>query len=290
MIGRGYPTFVEAFQGELRRLGLVEGSNLILETRISGAPGDLERQAAELAALNLDVIVAAALPQALELRRQGVATPVVVATAPGLVANGLAQSVERPGGNFTGVDELPAGLTGRRLRLLALAAPNARKVALLSTTPGAVSHGIQLADAEREAAKLNVAVKAYRASSRSELEQALAAVAADGMQGLVNFQGGLSLSNRDLIIAFVERHRIPAIYQSRLFVESGGLMAYAPDQEEQFRMAARYAHRIVRGASPANLPILHPGRYFLTINRAAAAAIGLPLPRAILRLADQVIG
>ena len=286
MIGEGYPTFVEAFRSELRRLGYREPENLVLESRVSRGSGDLQLQARELAALDLDVIVAAALPQALELKALGTSTPVVVATAPGFVANGLAQSLQRPGGNFTGIDELPPGLTAKRLRLLATAAPHVRKVALLSTTPGSVSHGIQLADAEGQASKMGVAVKAYRATSHAELDQALAGIAADGMEGLVNFQGGLSLTNRDLIIDFTKRHRLSAIYQSRLFVESGGLMALSPNQEEQFRLAARYAGRIVRGAKPSNLPILHPSRYYLSVKLSAAAEIGLKLPQPLLRQAD----
>lgn len=289
MIGEGYPTFVEAFRSELLRLGYGEGENLLLESRVSRGSGDLKRQARELAAVNLDVIVAAALPQALELKAVGTSTPVVVVTAPGFVANGLTRSLQRPSGNFTGIDELPAGITAKRLRLLATAAPHVRKVALLSTTPGSVSHGIQLADAEGEASKMRIAVKAYRATSRAELDQALAGIAADGMQGLVNFQGGLSLSNRDLIIDFVKRHRLPAIYQSRLFVQSGGLMALSPDQEEQFRLAARYAVRVVHGAKPSELPILHPGRYYLSVKLSAAAEIGLKLPQPLLQQADFLL-
>ena len=239
--------------------------------------------------MRLDVIVAAALSFALELKARGTSTPVVVATTPGFVANGLAQSFQHPGGNFTGIDELPPGLTAKRLRLLTTAAPHVRKVALLSTTPGRVSHGIQLADAGDEASKLGVVVRAYRALSRPELEQALAAISAERMEGLVNFQGGLSLSNRELIINFAERYRMPAIYQSKLFVESGGLMALSPNQEEQFRTAARYADRVVRGAKPGDLPLQYPGRYYLSVNLGAATAIGLQLPQDVLQRADFVI-
>ena len=288
-IGDGFPTLVEAFRSELTRLGYVEGQNLVLEERISRAPGDGSRQLRELAAMNLDVIVVAALSFALELKAMGTSTPVVVATTPGFVANRLAQSFQRPGGNFTGIDELPPGLTAKRLRLLTTAAPHMRKVALISTTPGSVSHGIQLADAEDEASKLGVVVRAYRAASRSELEQTLAAIAADHMEGLVNFQGGLSLSNRELIIVFAKRYRMPAIYQSKLFVESGGLMALSPNQEEQFRTAARYADRVVRGAKPGDLPLQYPGRYYLSVNLGAATAIGLQLPQDVLQRADFVI-
>ena len=238
--------------------------------------------------MSLDVIVVAALSFALELKALGTSTPVVVATTPGFVPNGLAQSLQHPGGNFTGIDELPPGLTAKRLRLLTTAAPHVRKVALLSTTPGSVSHGIQLADAEGEASRLGVVVRAYRASSRPELGQALAAIAAERMEGLVNFQGGLSLSNRELIIDFAKRYRLPAIYQSKLFVESGGLIALSPNQEEQFRTAVRYADQIVRGAKPGDLPIQYPGRYYLSVNLGAATAIGLQLPQEVLRKADFV--
>jgi putative tryptophan/tyrosine transport system substrate-binding protein len=105
----------------------------------------------------------------------------------------------------------------------------------------------------------------------------------------VNFQGGLSLGRRDSITAFAAQHRIPAIYQSKLFAEVGGLMAYAPDQDEQFRMAARYTDRIVRGARPGDLPIRHPARYYLTVNMRAAAGLELALPASILSQADFVL-
>lgn len=288
LIGEGFPTLVAAFRSELRRIGYVEGQNLVLEERISRASSDAPRQVRELAAMSLDVIVVASLWFALELKGLGTSTPVVVATTPGFVANGLARSLQRPGGNFTGIDELTPNLTARRLRLLTTAAPYVRKVALLSTTPGSVSHAIQLADAESEASKLGVVVRAFRASSRSELEQALAAIAAERMEGLVNFQGGLSLSNRDLIVDFARRSRLPAVYQSKLFVESGGLMALSPNQEEQFRTAARYADQVVRGAKPGDLPIQYPGRYYLSVNLGAATAIGLNLPQKLLRKADFV--
>ena len=289
LIGTGYPTMVAAFRDELRRLGHVEGGNLIIETRISTAPSDLPAQAAELATMDLALIVAAALPQALAVRAANPAMPMVVGTAAGLVSNGFARSLQRPGGNVTGMDELPAGLTARRLRLLKTAAPGLSRVALLSTTPGRGGHEIQLADAEQAAAALGISVRPYRAATVAEVETALAAIVRDRMEGLVNFQGGLSLGRRDFITAFAAQHRIPAIYQSKLFAEAGGLMAYAPDQDEQFRIAARTVDRILRGARPGDLPIRHPERYFLTLNMRAAAGIGLTLPQAVVSQADFVI-
>lgn len=289
MIGRGYPTMEAAFREELARLGRIHGKNVFIEARISNNAAELQMQAVELAHMELELIVAAALPQALAVRAANPEMPMVVATAAGLVTNGFAESLQRPGGNVTGMDELPAGLTATRLRLLKQAAPAMERVALLSTTPGRGGHETQLADAERAAAELAISVTPYRANSPEEVQNALAAIARDACDGMLNFQGGLSLGLRDSIVAFAAEHRIPAMYQSKLFAEAGGLMAYAPDQDEQFRTAARLTARILDGAAPADLPIQHPSRYYLTINVRTAAAIGLTVPSTLLERADWVL-
>lgn len=278
-----------AFRDELRRLGWIEGETIQLEIRRSLQEGDLERQAAELAAMDLDLIVAAALPQALAVRAANRNMPMVVGTAPGLVANGFAQSMEKPGGVVTGMDELVPGITAKRLQLLLRTVPGLKRVALLSTTPGVGGHETQLAEAEAAAARLGVAVKPYRAATVAELQQALRAIGQDRQQGLLNFQGGLALGQRHAIVAFAEQARLPAIYQSSLFVTDGGLMSYAPDQAEQFRVAARLADKILKGARPGDLPITHPDRYDLTINSRAAGAIGIRFPPDIAEEADAVV-
>lgn len=290
MIGAMFPEMTAAFDDELRRLGYVAGENLVVEKRFSGVDrNDMPQQAAELAAMDLDVIVAAALPQLIALREAGATTPTVVGTAPGIVANGFAASAERPGGNVTGMDELPPGLTARRLEWLEAFAPGASNVALLSTTPGK-GHEVQLADAEQAAARLGVTVKAYRASTPAELAPALAAIGQGGHDALLNFQGGLSLTFRQQIIDFANARGMPAIYQSRLFVESGGLLAWAPDQNEQFRIAARTADRILRGADVGEIPLQHPARYFLSFNRATAAKLGIVPAPGLLARVDEVVG
>lgn len=288
--GSTFPTMTAAFRDELRALGWIEGQNVILEMRFSRPnTNDLEGHLADLATRDLELIVAAALPIALQVRRVMPSMPMVVATAAGLVTNGFAASFERPGGIVTGMDELPAGLTTRRLALLKRAAPGVSRVALLSTTPGQGGHETQLADAEAGAAQLGVTVKPYRARTRAEVEAALAALAADGMNGMMSFQGSLSLVNRELIVDFVNTRNIPAIYQSRLFVEAGGLMSLAPDQDEQFRIAARYADKVLKGARPGDLPIQHPARYFLTIHAGTARRLGLTLPPGLLSEADAIL-
>ncbi|MBY0519270.1 MAG: ABC transporter substrate-binding protein [Sphingomonas sp.] len=278
-----------AFRDELKRQGLIEDQTIIVEIRRSLQEGDLERQAKELAAMDLDLIVAAALPQALAVRAANPRMPMVVGTAPGFVANGFAKSLTHPGGIVTGMDELLPGITAKRLDLLTAAVPARARIALLSTTPGVGGHEVQLAEAEHAAARLGVKVTPYRAGDIAELKQALAAIARDKQQAMLNFQGGLALGQRHMIVAFAEENRLPAIYQSLLFVQAGGLMSYAPDQEEQFRVAARLTATILKGTRPGDLPIAHPDRYFLAINNVAAEAIGLRFPSSIAAKADMVI-
>jgi putative tryptophan/tyrosine transport system substrate-binding protein len=284
------PSLVSAFENELRRLGYVAGENVVLETRISRPnTSDTATHAAEFAHMNLDVVVAGALPQALELRNAVPDVPMVIGTCPGMVSNGFAASLDHPGGHVTGIDELPPGVTAKRLKLLKTAVPHVSRVALLSTTPGRGGHETQLADAQQAAAALGVALKMYRAASLRELQTALSTLVDDRMEGLVNFQGGLSVVNRQLIVDFVAEHRLPAVYQATLFAEAGGLMAWAPDLEEQYRVAARYVDQILKGANPGDLPIRYPSGYFLTINDSAAKALGLVLPPALLVQADRVL-
>lgn len=286
----GEQSLIDAFKSAMSNLGYAEGHNLALELRVSGVgPGNMARDATELARSNLELIVAAALPQALAVREANPTMPMVIATCPGMIANGFAKTLEHPGGNVTGLDELPPGVTAKRLRLLKSAAPNISRIALLSTTPGHGGHEAQLADAEQTAASLGISVKAYRATSLNELEPALAAIVTDGMAGLANFQGGLSLANRQRIVEFAATHHLPAVYQATLFAEVGGLMTWAPNLEDQYRAAAGYVDQILKGAKPGDLPIRYPARYFLTLNATTARSLGLTLRPALLAEADRVI-
>lgn len=274
-----------AFRETLRALGYVEGQNLYIEAR-ERAPAD---STAGLARMDLELVVAQALTHALTVRAANPAMPLVIVTGPGIISNGFAKTMERPGGNATGIDELPPGVTAKRLELLKTAAPAVSKVALLSTTPGRGGHETQLADAQEAAARLGMAVKPYRAATPTELERALASIAADGMNGLLNFQGGLSVVYRQHIIDFAAKHRIPAIYQAMVFSRDGGLMTWAPDLAEQHREAARYVDKILKGANPGDLPIRYPARYFLSLNNTAAKNLELTFPPALVAQADRVL-
>ena len=284
------PSLISSFDDEMRMLGYVLGTNVHVEMRIARInTNETAVHAAELGAMSLDFVVVAALPQALALRQANPKMPMVIITCPGMVSNGFAASLERPGGIYTGLDELPPGVTRKRLQLLKRAAPSISRVALLSTTPGRGGYETQLADAEQAARDLGFSVKAYRASSLAEITAALDAIRRDQMNGLLNFQGGLSLANRQPIVAFAAANRLPAMYQSSFFVESGGLMAWAPDQRMQYRMGARLADQILKGRKPGELPVRHPEPYQLHLSTRAAAAIGLTLPADLIAEADHVL-
>jgi putative tryptophan/tyrosine transport system substrate-binding protein len=278
-----------AFRAALQALGYREGRNLAIEERSSLNPPAGTNPAADLARMKLALIVAHSLPGALALRAANPAMPLVIVTTPGFVTNGFAKTLERPGGTATGIDELPPGVTGRRLELLKTAVPAVSRVALLSTTPGSGSHEAQLVDAQDAATRLGLLVKPYRATTVPELEQALSAIATDGMNGLLNFQGGLSYVNRQGIVDFAASRRVPAIYQATVFAEAGGLMTWAPDLVDQFRMAAEYVAQILNGARPGDLPVRHPRRYYLTLNNTVARNLGLTFPPALLAKADRVL-
>jgi putative tryptophan/tyrosine transport system substrate-binding protein len=284
------PSLISSFEDEMRKLGYFAGKNIRIEMRIGRAnTNDAAVHAAELGAMDLDFVVVAALPQALLMRQANPKMPMVIITCPGMVSNGFAASLERPGGIYTGLDELPPGVTRKRLQLLKRAAPSITHVALLSTTPGRGGHETQLADAEQAAGDMGFRVQAYRASSLGEIKTALDAIRSDQMNGLLNFQGGLSLANRQMIVDFATAHRLPAVYQSSFFVESGGLMAWAPDQREQYRVGAQYVDQILRGKKPGDIPVKHPEPYQLHVNTKAAAAIRLTLPPDLLAEADKIL-
>ena len=288
-LGGDFPVHQDAFMSELREQGFVDGENLIIQKRLqrdlSGGPG----AARELAAMSLDFVVASALPYALMVRNANPHMPMVITTCPGMVSNGFARSLEQPGGNYTGIDELPPRVTAKRMTLLKTAIPSAKRIALLSTTPGVGGHEAQLQDAQGVAGSLGVTVHPYRATTPDELKNALEAIIADRMDAMLNFQGGLSIYRRQFIVDFVNAHRLPAIYQATMFAEAGGLMSWSPDQVEQQRESARLAAKILKGAKPGDLPVTYPTGYSLTINADAARQAGFALPPALLTQAARVI-
>ena len=291
LVSAGYEPMIVAFRAELARLGYDDGRNVRLHVREwESNAEDAAGPASELVRRGISLVVAGALPQALAVRSLVPAMPMVIVTCPGMVSNGFANSLARPGRNVTGMDELPPGVTARRLALLKTLAPMVSRVGLLSTTPGRGGHEIQLADAIAAARRLGVEVKAYRVNSVDELERALEAMIADGKNGLATFQGRLSLANRERIVGFAAEHRLPAVYQATLFAEAGGLMAWAPDLIDQYRTAAHYVKAILAGSRPGDLPIRYPHPYYLTINAHTAHDLGLTIPAELRTQAQRILG
>ena len=288
-LGGDFAEHRDAFMAELRAQGFVDGENVIIEKRLQRDLAGGPPAARELAGMPLDFVVASALPYALMVRNANSDMPMVITTCPGMISNGFARSLEQPGGIYTGIDELPPGVTAKRMTLLKTAAPAAKRIALLSTTPGVGGHEAQLQDAQKIAASLEVTVHPYRATTPDKLTAALEAIVTDRMDAMLNFQGGLSVYRRQSIVDFVNAHRLTAIYQAAMFAEAGGLMTWAPDQVEQQRVAARLAAKILKGAKPGELPITYPTAYGLTINADTARKTGLTLPPALLAQASRVI-
>jgi putative ABC transport system substrate-binding protein len=288
--GAGPLHLEKVFTDELKKLGFQEGKNVQIEMRLARPnTTDLAAMATELAGMDLTVIVAASLPVALEIRKNNPKMPMVLATCPGMVSNGFAKSLEHPGGIYTGMDELPKGVVAKRLQLLKAAVPTAKRIALLSATPGVGGHEAQLAEAETTAPTLGIEVKPYRVKSLEDLKKALTGLTNDGIDGMVVFQGALTLANRKMMVDFAAQNRIPVIYQQSVFVEVGGLMAWAPDLEQQFREAAHFVEKILKGAKPGDLPVKHPDKYYLTLNKTAAGEIGVKFSKELIAEATKVI-
>ncbi|MBC3784204.1 ABC transporter substrate-binding protein [Spirosoma utsteinense] len=288
--GAGVLELEKYFTEELQKLGFTEGKNIHIEKRLAQPNStDGSIMAAELAQMDLSLIVVGSLPFALEVRKNNPQMPMVLATCPGMVSNGFAKSLPHPGSIYTGIDELPDGITAKRLQLLTAAAPSITRIALISATPGIGGHEIQLLEAEKRAATLGVAVKSYRVASLPQLEKALDDLLRDGMNGMLTFQGALTLANRKRMVEFAAQNRIPAIYQQAVFAEDGGLMAWAPDLAQQFRQAAHYVDKILNGAKPGDLPVKHPEKYYLTLNNTAASKIGVRFSQQLLAEATKVV-
>ena len=254
--GLGYPELDAGFTDELRKQGLIEGRDLIIERRLARANSDdISMMGKELANSDLVLVVPTALPAALVVREANPRMPMVIGTCPGMVANGFAKSLERPGGIYTGVDELPPGVTARRLQLLKSAAPRITRVALLSTTPGNAAQELQLADAQRAAADLRIEVRPYRATRLDEIayrpRMRSARIAwTDCRISRAGCRSPIVSSSSS------SRQRIACRLSTRRGCSSraGGLMAWAPDQSEQLRIAARMTARILAGTRPGRHP------------------------------------
>ena len=283
-----FQTWVGAFLQALALSGWTIGRNLRIDSRWATTNADIGRHAAELAALAPDVILAHGAQTVGPLLHATRTVPIVFPTVIDPIGAGFVGSLARPGGNATGFMGFEYGLSGKWLELLKQLAPQVTRAAVLRDT--ATPSGIgQFGAIQAVAPSLGIDVTPLNMHDAAEIERAVAAFAQASTSGLVVTASAPAIRHRELIIALAARHKLPAVYYERYFVAIGGLMSYGPDFVDQFRRAAGYVDRILRGEKPADLPVQAPTRYELVLNLKTARALGLDLPATLLARADEVI-
>jgi ABC-type uncharacterized transport system substrate-binding protein len=276
------------FQQRLQQLGWTDGHNVRFDYRFAaGNPENYAKYAAELVALAPDVILApgTSLVHMLQATRT---VPIVFPFAADPVGSGLIESLSRPGGNATGFLLFEYDLSAKWLELLKEIASGVTRAAVLRD-PTAITGIGQFAVIQSVARSLGVEVSPLNLRDAGETERAITAFARSSNGGLIVAASALANVQRNLIIGLAARHRLPAVYPERLFVDSGGLISYGADFVDQYRRAAGYVDRILRGEKPADLPVQAPTKYDLVINLKTAKTLGIEVPQTLLARADEVI-
>jgi putative ABC transport system substrate-binding protein len=278
-----------AFLQALALLGWTIGRNVHIDTRwATSNAADIRRHAAEMAALAHDIILAGGT-SALEPLLQATRTvPIVFTLGNDPVGSGSVDSLARPGGNATGFMSFEFSMAGKWLELLKEIAPSVTRVAVLRDTSQAFATS-QFATIQAMAPSLRVEVTPINMRNTAEIEQSVESFARSPDGGLIPASSAAALRHRDLIITLAARHKLPAVYWDRFFVATGGLTSYGPDLVDQFRQAAGYVDRVLKGEKPADLPVQAPTKYELAINLKTAKALGLDVPPTLLARADEVI-
>ena len=276
-----------AFAEGLRDLGYVEGKDVVFEYLwAEGKPERLAEMAAQLVRHKVDVIVASSQAPALAAKRATQTIPIVMVNVTDPVEVGLVASLARPGGNVTGLSQqLTPEIRAKQLQLLKEALPKVSRVAVLWSAATTVGRG------EYEAAgrALGLRIQFVEVRGADDLGRAFAALVGERVDALLVPGDTLLFTERQRVAALAREHRLPGIYSVREFTEAGGLMSYSARISEQFRRAARYVEKILRGANPATLPVESPTQYELVINLKTAKALGLTIPQSVLLRADQII-
>jgi putative ABC transport system substrate-binding protein len=278
-----------AFLQALHELGWTEDRNVQVDYRWAAGDADrLRRYAAELVALAPAVVLASGTSTVGPLQRASATVPIVFAGVADPVGAGFVDSMARPGRNATGFISFEYGLSAKWLELLKQVAPGVTRVAVLRDPDISGGTG-QFGAIQSVAPSFGVELSPINVRDSGEIERAIAAFARSPNGGMILTASGLAFVHRDLIIALAARHKLPTIYYYRVFVSAGGLVSYGPDPHHQYRLAASYVDRILKGERPADLPVQAPTKYELVINLKTAKALGLSLPPGVLAIADDVI-
>lgn len=279
---------VEALDEGLRELGYVEGRNLLMERRFAEEKQErLPGIAAELVRRNVDVIVTGSNPVIVAVKQATTTIPVVMAISRDPVGAGFVASLARPGGNITGLSNDPGpDILGKSLELLKEAVPGISQVAYLCN-PADVKTYREVA--ESAAHKLNVALLPVEIRGLNEIESAFGAMVRGRAGAILVAQDPLLFSARRQVVLLAARHRLPAVYGVREFAEAGGLMSYGPNIARQFRYAAVYVDKILKGIKPGDIPVEQPRHFELVVNTKTAKALGITIPAALLTRADRII-
>jgi len=278
---------VGAFLQALQQLGWSDGRNVRIDYRwAAGDAGRFHRYAEELLALGPDVILASATPSVQALQQATRTVPIVFAIVADPVGAGLVDSLARPGGNVTGFTPFEYGISGKWLELIKEVAPRVTRVAVLRDLTIGLA---QLGAIQSVAPSLGIELRPVNVRDADEIERSIASFAQGSNGALIVTASTSAIIHRELITTLAARNKLPAVYYTRYWVAGGGLMSYGPDFRDQFRRAAGYVDRILKGEKPADLPVQAPTKYELVINLKTAKALGLELPATVLARADEVI-
>jgi len=282
--------WVAAFREGLTKAGWVEARNLRIDYHWGGTDMNLlQRFAQEIVAAKPDVIFTSGSPTTKILKQETRTVPIVFGNLVDPVGQGFVASLSRPGGNITGFVNLEASVTGKYLELLKKIAPGVARVAIFYNPATAPYHEIYIQPFEAAAASLGVVPIVASVRDLVELESVMATQAREPSSGLVSMPSGFESSNYKEIVALAARYRLPTVYSTLVSARAGGLLAYSNDVSDNYRRAATYVDRILKGEKPADLPVQFPVKFELVINLKTAKALGLDVPPLLQQRADEVI-
>jgi len=280
---------LEAFRQGLRELGYLEGKDIVLESRFGeGKPDQIQRFAAELVGLKVDVLVTSGTPASQAAKQATRAIPIVMTQLADPVGSGLVASLGHPGGNVTGLTTQDADLGGKRLELLLQVVPRISRLAQLvdETSPGTVLIG---KGTKAAAASLGVPLQSLGVRDPVELDRAFAAIKKARAGALIVESSSMLFAWRERLAELALKNRLPTMFAQREYAAAGGLMAYSADFSDLYRRAATFVDKILKGAKPADLPIEQPTKWVFVVNLKTAKALGLTIPQSLLVRADQII-